>query len=124
MTTSPTTRRGKRFKDLVQEAKTRIQELSADELKQWQAEGKSFTLIDVREPSDYGEGHIEGALNIPRGLLELDIDEVVPDQDAVIIAYCGGGSRSALSADTLQVMGYTHVYSLAQGWRGWKQAQG
>ncbi len=124
MTTPSSTRRGKTFQDLVQDAKSRIQEVTVEQLKQWQAQGKAIALIDVREPNDFEAGHIPGAINVPRGLLELDIDEVVPDQDAVVVAYCGGGSRSALSADTLQVMGYAQVYSLAQGWRGWKQAQG
>jgi rhodanese-related sulfurtransferase len=112
-------RRGKNFKDLVVEAKQRIHEVDGPTLRQWLAEQKDLVVLDVREPSDYEGGHIQGAINIPRGLLELDIDEVVPDQDKTIVAYCGGGSRSALSADTLQVMGYGNVYSLAGGYRQW-----
>ncbi len=111
--------RGKTFQNLVQEAKGRIQEVTADTLRAWQAEGKDLVILDVREPADFEQGHIPGAVNIPRGILELEIDDVVPNQDKVVVAYCGGGSRSALAADTLQVMGYGNVYSLAQGWRGW-----
>lgn len=124
MTQPGTTWRGKTFRDLVTDAKGRIQEVSADTLRQWQAEGKDVVILDVREASDYQQGHIPGAVNVPRGALELDIDEVVPNQDKVIVTYCGGGSRSALAADTLQVMGYSQVYSLANGYRGWiQQAQ-
>jgi rhodanese-related sulfurtransferase len=114
------TRRGKTFRDLVTEAKGRIREITIDDLKQWQASGKKMTVIDVREPEDFAQGSIPGAVNVPRGLLELDIDDVVPDQDAEIVVYCGGGSRSALAADTLQVMGYGQAYSLAGGWRAWQ----
>jgi len=117
-----TTRRGKRFAQLVADAKTRIQELTIPQLKEWQASGKAFTLIDVREPSDYAEGHIDGAVSIPRGLLELALDDVVMDQDATVVLYCGGGSRSALAADTAQQMGYSNVLSLAGGWRSWEQS--
>ena len=117
------TRRGKTFKDLVTDAKSRIDEIDADTLKEWQAAGKDFALVDVREPADFENGHIEGAMALPRGILELDIDEVVPDQDKTIVAYCGGGSRSALAADTLAMMGYENVFSLAGGWRNWSQSQ-
>lgn len=121
-TPAETARKGKTFRDLVNEAKTRIQEVDAATLRQWQTENPHLVIIDVREPEDFSHGHIQGAINVPRGLLELDIDEVIPEQNKIVVAYCGGGSRSALAADTLQIMGYDHVYSLAQGWRGWNQA--
>lgn len=124
MTVEPKTRRGKDFRQMVTEAKERIQEIDADTLKAWMAEGKKFILIDAREAIDYGQGHIKGALTVPRGIMEIDIDEVVPDQDQTVVVYCGGGSRSALAADTLQVMGYEHVYSLAKGYRGWVEKFG
>jgi rhodanese-related sulfurtransferase len=111
--------RGKTFKQLVSEAKSQIEEIPQETLKQWMAEGKELVILDIREPVDYDNGHIQGAINLPRGLLELDIDEVVPNQDKVVVTYCGGGSRSALSAQTLQVMGYNHVYSLIGGYRQW-----
>lgn len=119
MQANETARRGKTFQQLVGEAKTRIQEMTADELRALQAEGREFVLLDVREPGDFENGHIPGAVNLPRGILELEIDEVAPDQDKLVVAYCGGGSRSALAADTLQTMGYNNVVSLAGGWRGW-----
>lgn len=115
------TRRGKSFKDLVQEAKSRIQETTPEDVAQMKERGEKFVIIDVREPEDYHKGHIEGAVSVPRGLLELEIDELVPDQDMKLVAYCGGGSRSALAADTLRVMGYGNVYSMAGGWKAWSQ---
>ncbi len=118
-----TARRGKTFQDFVSEAKSQIQEISADELRQWLTEGKEMVVVDVREPDEYANGQIPGAVNIPRGLLELEIDEVAPDQDKPVVAYCGGGGRSALAADVLQQMGYSKVYSLARGFKGWVQQQ-
>lgn len=111
--------RGKTFKNLVTEAKGRIREVDQATLKQWMGEKKDLIILDIREPGDFENGHIEGSVNIPRGMLELEIDEVVPDQDKVIVSYCGGGSRSALATDTLQVMGYANVYSLTGGYRQW-----
>ncbi len=119
MSQTQTQWRGKTFQDLVSEAKSRIHELSAEDLKRWQAQGKEMVILDVREPEDFQYGHLPGAINIPRGLLELEVDELIPNQDKVIVAYCGGGSRSALAADTLTTMGYANVYSLAKGFRGW-----
>jgi rhodanese-related sulfurtransferase len=113
------TRRGKTFKQLVDEAKGQVQEIDQATLKQWLKEKPELMVVDVREPSDFENGHIENAVNIPRGLLELEIDEIVPDQERPIVAYCGGGSRSALAAQTLQVMGYGKVYSLIGGYRQW-----
>jgi rhodanese-related sulfurtransferase len=85
MSQTETTWRGKTFKGLVQDAKSRIQEIQAEDLRTWQAEGKNIVILDVREPEDYEQGHILGAINIPRGLLELEIDELVPDQDKVVV---------------------------------------
>jgi rhodanese-related sulfurtransferase len=110
---------GKTFQQLVADAKTQITEITQDQLKQWQKEGKALTLLDVREPSDFETCAISGAINIPRGLLELDINDTVTDFNQPIVAYCGGGSRSALAAQTLQTMGYTQVYSLKGGFRVW-----
>lgn len=113
------TRRGKTFRDLVTEAKGQINEVTQDTLKQWLSEKKDLLILDVREPEDFQNGYIAGAVNVPRGMLELEIDEVAPNQDRTIVAYCGGGSRSALASQTLQVMGYDNVYSLAGGYRQW-----
>ncbi len=119
MTTEQKTWRGKTFKDLVVAAKTEINEVTPEDVKQWLDEKKDFVLIDVREPVDYEKGHIEGAVLCPRGILELEIDELAPDQDVTVVLQCGGGSRSALAAKALQEMGYPNVLSMQEGWRGW-----
>lgn len=117
------TRRGKTFQDLCREAKSRIHEISKEELQSWldskKAGGKKFVLLDVRETPEFEAAAIPGAIHISRGVLEINIDDAVPDQDQTIVLYCGGGNRSALAADTLQQMGYESVYSLIGGWRGW-----
>ena len=79
-------------------------------------------LIDVREEADWRAGHAEGARHLSKGVIELEIEEQVPDTNQPIICYCGGGSRSALAADSLQKMGYTNVRSLAGGMKAWKAA--
>ncbi len=120
--TITTQRRGKRFAELVADAKETIQQIDAATLRQWQADpDKAVTIIDVREQNDTAQGMIDGATAIGRGVLELSIDDAVPNQDDTVVLYCGGGSRSALAAQTLEAMGYTNVYSLAGGWRGWNQ---
>lgn len=111
-----------KFLAIVNDAKSRIREISAPDLKN-KMEGKGgFVLIDVREASEFAAGHLPGAQQLCKGILERDIESVVPDADTEIVLYCGGGFRSALSADNLQKMGYTRVLSLADGWRGWKEA--
>ena len=112
-------RRGKTFRDLVQDAKANIKETTPEEVKQWLDASDDMVIVDVRQEADYEAGHIDGSLSIPRGVLELYIDEKVPNQDAKIVLYCGGGSRSALAAETLQQMGYANVLSMAGGWKGW-----
>jgi rhodanese-related sulfurtransferase len=110
-----------RFQKLVADAKQRITEVSAEEARA-QAQNGAAVLIDVREESDWKQGHAEGARHLSKGVIELEIEEQVPDLSQPIICYCGGGSRSALAADNLQKMGYTNVRSLAGGLRGWKEA--
>ena len=78
--------------------------------------------MDVCEPDEFARGHLPGAGHLCRGILERDIETTVPDFEAEVILYCGGGYRSALAADNLQKMGYTRVFSLAGGWRGWSEA--
>lgn len=118
------TRRGKSFQQLVMEAKSRIREVPLTEFMRWRSENRPLVILDVREPEQFDAEHIPQAIKAPRGILELEIDEMVPDQDATIVCYCGGGSRSALAADTLQAMGYENVYSLVGGFRGWSQSNG
>ena len=81
--------------------------------------GKAI-LIDVREDSEWDAGHARGALHLGKGVIERDIEARVPDKHAELILYCGGGFRSALSADNLQKMGYSNVTSMAGGWRAWQ----
>lgn len=109
------------FKQLVDEAKREIQEIDSRELRQMQHQGEDFALIDVREPEEVRQGTIPGAVAIPRGVLELHVDQVTTDKNKKIVCYCGGGSRSALAAWMLKKMGFKNVISLAGGYRGWQQ---
>jgi len=104
---------------LVEDAKTRIKEISPKELFELMDKDTSFILIDVRENDEWFSGHLPNALHMPRGILERDIEQVVPDKKTSLILYCGGGYRSALAADSLMKMGYAEVLSLAKGIRGW-----
>lgn len=110
-----------RFQKLVAEAKKNITEISPAEAQQ-QAERGDAVLIDVRENEDWREDHAKGAKHLGRGVIELEIEEQVPDLKTPIICYCGGGSRSALVAESLQKMGYENVRSMAGGFRAWKEA--
>lgn len=107
------------FVSLVEEVMPRIREVSAEEVVAMQESGEPFLLIDVREDSEWQAGAIKGAVHMGRGVIERDIECNIPDKGAKLVLYCGGGYRSALSADSLQKMGYTNVYSLAGGWRCW-----
>lgn len=109
----------KSFQDLVAEAKTRIREVTIEDVKHMVAEGSDHVLVDIREESEWQGGHIPGAVHVARGVLELQLPRGLPDVDTPIVLYCGGGNRSALAADVLQVMGYRDVASMAGGWRGW-----
>jgi rhodanese-related sulfurtransferase len=111
------------FKQLVDEAKAQITEISADDLKRMQQTGQEFTLIDIRERDEQQKGTIPGALRMPRGILEVNIDQITTDKDRDIVLYCGGGSRSALSALNLKKMGFRNVKSLAGGFRGWRETE-
>ncbi len=108
-----------RFSKLCDEAKARIKEVSTDEVAAWLARGVVFELVDVREESEFARGRIKGARHLGKGILERDIEKAIPDVDASIVLYCGGGFRSALAADSLQKMGYRNVVSMAGGWREW-----
>ena len=110
------------FHELVNEAKKEIKEISVDDLKKMQDSREDFTLIDVREREDAEKGTIPDAVNVPRGVLEHNIDQVTTDKDRKIVCYCGGGSRSALAAASLKKMGFKNAISLAGGYRGWKKS--
>ncbi len=113
-----------RFLALVDDAKSRVREMQPSDLLARLAAGEPWIVIDVREESEWAAGHARGALYLGRGILERDVEARFPEADAPLVLYCGGGYRSALSADSLQKMGYTNVWSLADGWRGWKAAGG
>ena len=108
---------GSRFKQLADDAKTRVREVSAAEAAREQATGA--VLIDVRESDEFAKGHAKGAMHLSKGVIELRIEENVADVAKPIICYCGGGARSALAADNLQKMGYTNVASMAGGFKAW-----
>jgi len=108
---------GARFKQLAEDAKRRVREVSAAEASQQQAQGA--VMIDVREAEEFANGHIKDAIPLSKGVIELHIEDAVPNTATPIICYCGGGSRSALAADNLQKMGYTNVASMAGGFRAW-----
>ena len=110
------------FLKLVEDAKTRIREIGAPALLRKLQTKDRFCLVDVREAEEYAAGRIPGAQHLCKGILERDIETAVPDFNAEVVLYCGGGYRSALAADTLQKMGYQRVLSLAGGWREWVQA--
>ncbi len=107
---------------LVQLAKSQIEEISAAELKAWLESGEELTVVDIRERDEFVQGHLPGATFIPRGFLELRIEQTQPDRDQPVIVYCAGGVRSALAARNLQEMGYARPISLIGGFNGWKNA--
>ena len=109
------------FVRLVDEAKSRISEMTLAELRERQAANPALHLVDVREDREYEKSHIEGAEHVGKGVIERDIEAAIPDRDAEIVLYCGGGFRSALAADNLQQMGYKNVYSLDGGFRALQQ---
>ena len=110
------------FLKIVNDAKTRIKEVSVAEAQARLAENQNALLIDVREDNEWQVAHAEGAEHLGKGIIERDIETAVPDKATELILYCGGGYRSALAGDALQHMGYTNVWSLAGGWKAWKEA--
>ena len=107
------------FLDLVNDAKSRIREVTVPETQQRLRENKGAKLIDVREDNEWDKAHAAGAIHLGKGIIERDIETTVSDKDTELILYCGGGYRSALAADALQKMGYTNVFSMAGGWKAW-----
>ncbi|MGB7080581.1 MAG: rhodanese-like domain-containing protein, partial [Candidatus Acidiferrales bacterium] len=107
---------------IVNDAKTRVKELDFREVKNRLDAGEKFTLVDVREDNEWARGHIPNAIHLGKGVIERDIEQTIPDKNAPLVLYCGGGFRSALAADNLQKMGYKNVISMDGGWRGWTEA--
>ena len=110
------------FERLCADALTRVPEISVDEVKALLDKGEHFHFLDVREDREWEKDHARGAVHVGRGIIERDIEGLVPDRDHQIVLYCGGGYRSALAADNLQKMGYRNVLSMAGGIRAWREA--
>jgi len=108
-----------KFLALVNDAKRRVKETNVADVKRRLDAGEKFVLVDVREESEWAQGHLPGAIHLGKGIIERDVEQRVADTGAKIILYCGGGFRSALAADNLQKMGYTNVESMDGGWKGW-----
>jgi rhodanese-related sulfurtransferase len=112
----------KRFLDIVREVKARIKQTDVQTVRARQKKGDTFYLVDVREDNEWDKGHLPGAIHLGKGVIERDIENVIPDANAEIILYCGGGYRSALAAENLTRMGYSNVVSMDGGFRGWNEA--
>jgi len=107
------------FLALVEDAKQRVREITIHDYVARGQAGERFVLVDTREDREWDESRIGGAIHLSKGIIERDVEQEIPDQDAPIVCYCGGGFRSALVCDNLQKMGYRNVRSLAGGFRGW-----
>ncbi len=110
-----------KFLAIVDDARKRIKETTVDEIKRRMDRGDKFTLVDVREESEFAADHLPGAIHLGKGVIERDIEKTVPDTNTELVLYCGGGFRSALAADNLQKMGYKNVISMDGGVRGWRE---
>ena len=110
----------KEYLEIVDDAKTRIREVTVAETLERQAAGA--LLVDVREDNEWDAGHAAGSVHMGRGIIERDIVQTYADKTTELILYCGGGYRSALAADMLQKMGYSNVASMAGGWKAWNEA--
>ena len=110
------------FLKLVNDAKSRIREVTVDETRARLTANPEARLIDVREDNEWQAAHAAGAEHLGKGIIERDIEAAAPDKATELILYCGGGYRSALVADVLQRMGYTNAFSMAGGWKAWKDS--
>ena len=110
------------FLKLVNDAKTRVREISVSDTQARLAKEQNVLLVDVREDDEWRDGHATGAKHLGKGIIERDIEQQVPDKNTELVLYCGGGYRSALVADVLQRMGYTNAWSMAGGWKAWKNS--
>jgi len=110
------------FLKVVNDAKTRIREVDVAGTRARLTHNTGAKLIDVREDHEWDAAHAADAIHLGKGIIERDIEVTVPDKSTELILYCGGGYRSALAADVLQTMGYTNVWSMAGGWKAWKES--
>ncbi|MGA9510840.1 MAG: rhodanese-like domain-containing protein [Candidatus Sulfotelmatobacter sp.] len=110
-----------RFLKIARDAKANARETNVDEVKKKIDKGEKFQLVDVREESEFAADHLPGAIHLSKGIIERDIEGRIPDANAEIVLYCGGGFRSAMAADNLQKMGYKNVISMDGGIREWRE---
>jgi rhodanese-related sulfurtransferase len=110
------------FLKLVNDAKSRVKETNVADVKRRLDAGEKLVLVDVREESEWANGHLPGAVYLGKGVIERDVEQRFPDTKTKLVLYCGGGFRSALAAENLQKMGYTSVESMDGGWKGWLAA--
>jgi rhodanese-related sulfurtransferase len=110
------------FLKIVNDAKSRIKEVTVEETRERLAANSDAHLIDVREDNEWQAGHAAGAEHLGKGIIERDIESRVPEKETELILYCGGGYRSVLAADALQRMGYSNAYSMTGGWKAWKES--
>ena len=110
------------FLKLVNDAKTRVEQIDIGDYRSMRESGEEHTLVDTREDNEWAAGHVAGAVHISKGVIERDIETKVPNKRAMLVLYCGGGFRSALAADNLQKMGYTNAISLDGGWKALKES--
>ncbi len=111
------------FEAICQDAKSRVKEITVEAVKAKLDASEAFHFIDVREDNEWNIGHADGATHLGRGIIERDIEGLIPDKAAEIVLYCGGGYRSALAGDNLQKMGYANVLSMAGGIKAWRDAK-
>jgi len=110
------------FLKVVDDAKSRVREVTVAETQARMKQDPDVKLIDVREDHEWEAAHAAGAIHLGKGIIERDVENTIPDKSTEMILYCGGGYRSALAADVLQRMGYTNVFSMAGGWKAWQEA--
>jgi rhodanese-related sulfurtransferase len=110
------------FLAIVNDAKKRVKEADFRDIKKRLDAGEKMILVDTREDNEWAKGHIPGAVHLGKGVIERDVETTIPDKNATLVLYCGGGFRSALAADNLQKMGYKNVISMDGGWRGWTES--
>ena len=108
------------FLKLVNDAKSRVREISVEEVRAKQERDESFFFVDVREDTEWSQGHAAGAMHLGKGVIERDIEGLISNKDAEVVLYCGGGYRSALAAEAIQRMGYSRVSSMAGGIKAWR----
>ena len=109
------------FIQICEEARKKVKEVTVEEVLRKLSDGEKFNFVDVREDNEWNEGRAKGAKHIGKGIIERDIETLIPDKKAQIVLYCGGGYRSALAAEVLQRMGYKNVLSMAGGIKAWRE---